>query len=189
MKTITKNDFEKLFNLCRAYDPFTMYIDSYEQELQADRANKQIMERFSNIVKENYDIETHFMPYRTTIEYPISEAKIALEKWLLDNGVKIIENPKKVWTMDDIKRLLQTNDTMLYRSLKILYGYQTADEKSTKDTINENGVGFNSVDAQFLSSCAEFLIKNGFLTIKQKAVVRKRIIKYTKQLTKIANKD
>ena len=189
MKTITKNDFEKLFNLCRSYDPFTMYIDSYEQEIQAEKANKKIMEKFSNIVKENYNIEIHFMPpYRTTVEYPIAEARVTLEKWLSNNGVKIIENPKRVWTTDDIKRLLQTNDTMLYRSLKILYSYQTADEKSTKDTITENGVGFNSVDAQFLSSCAEFLIKNGFLTIKQKTVVRTKMIKYTKQLTKLANK-
>ena len=188
MKTITKNDFEKLFNLCRAYDPFTRYIDSYEQELQADRANKKIMEKFSNIVKENYDIETRFLPYKTTVDYPVSEARIALEKWLSNNGIEIIENPKKVWTIEDIKRLLQTNDTMLYRSLKILYSYQTADEKNTKDTITENGVGFNSVDAQFLSSCAEFLIKNGFLTIKQKAVVRTKMIKYSKQLTKLANK-
>lgn len=188
MKTITKNDFEKLFNLCRSYDPFTMYIDSYEQEIQAEKTNKQIIEEFSNIVKENYNIETHFMPYRTTVEYPIAEAKVTFAKWLSNNGIEIIENPKRVWTTDDIKRLLQTNDTMLYRSLKILYSYQTADEKSTKDTITENGVGFNSVDAQFLSSCAEFLIKNGFLTIKQKAIVRNKIIKYTKQLTKLANK-
>lgn len=188
MKTITKNDFEKLFNLCRAYDPFTMYIDSYEQELQADRANKQIMEKFSNIVKENYNIETHFMPYRTTVEYPIAEAKVTFAKWLSNNGVEIIENPKRIWTTDDIKRLLQTNDTMLYRSLKILYSYQTADEKSIKDTKIENGVGFNSVDAHFLSSCAEFLTKNGFLTVKQKVIVRKKMIKYTKQLTKLANK-
>ena len=177
MKTITKNDFEKLFTLCRSYDPFTMYIDSYEQEIQAEKANKEVMEKFSNIVKKNYNIETHFIPYRTTVEYPIAEAKVTFEKWLLNNGVKIIENPKRIWT----------TDTMLYRSLKILYSYQTADEKSTKDTITENGVGFNSVDAQFLSSCAEFLIKNRFLTIKQKTVVRTKMIKYTKQLTKLAN--
>ena len=188
MKTITKNDFEKLFTLCRSYDPFTMYIDSYEQEIQAEKANKEVMKRFSDIVKENYNIETHFMPYRTTVEYPIAEARVTFTKWLSNNGVEIIENPKRIWTTDDIKRLLQTNDTMLYRSLKILYSYQTADEKSAKDTITENGVGFNSVDAQFLSSCAEFLIKNGFLTIKQKSAVRTKMIKYTKQLTKLANK-
>ena len=64
MKIITKNDFEKLFTLCRGYDPFTMYIDSYEQEIQAEKANKKVMEKFSNIVKENYNIETYFMPYR-----------------------------------------------------------------------------------------------------------------------------
>lgn len=187
MKTITKNEFEKLFRLCRTFDPFTMYIDSYEQELQAERANKMVMEKFSNIVKENYNIEVQFMPYKTTLEYPISEAKIALEKWFLNNNVKVIENPKRIWTIEEIRRLLQTNDTMLYRSLKILYSFQTADEKTDKNTTVENGVGFNSVDARFLSSCAEFLIKNNFLTDKQKIIVRRKMIKYAKQLTKIAN--
>lgn len=93
----------------------------------------------------------------------------------------------RTWTKEEIKNLLQTNDTMLCRSLKVLYSYQTEDEKYCRDTITRNGMGFNGTDAKFLSSCAEFYIKNGFLTNNQKVIVRKKMLKYSNQLTKIAN--
>lgn len=94
---------------------------------------------------------------------------------------------RRVWTEAEIKELVQTNDTVLYRALKKLYDCQTEGELVSKDTHEANGAGFNKIDAGFMTSVCEFLIKNGFLTSKQKAVVRKKIIKYTKQLTRIAN--
>ena len=93
----------------------------------------------------------------------------------------------RVWTEEEIGKLVQTNDTVLYRALKKLYDCQTADEQRSQETIEHNGVGFNGVDGKFLSSVAEFLIKNGCLTAKQKVVVRKKLIKYTRQLTRLAN--
>ena len=94
---------------------------------------------------------------------------------------------KRVWTEDEIKNLIQTNDKVLYGAFKKLYACQTDDEQSTGDTHYVNGVGFNGADAPILSSMAEFLIKTGFLTPKQKVVIRKKLIKYNKQLTKLAN--
>lgn len=94
---------------------------------------------------------------------------------------------KRVWTEDEIKELVQTNDKVLYGALKNLYDCQTADEQATGETREHNGKGFNGLDAKFLSSTAEFLKKTGFLTPKQKVVVRKKLVKYTKQLTKLAN--
>lgn len=94
---------------------------------------------------------------------------------------------KKVWTVEEITKLLQTNDEMLYRSMKKLYQLQTADEKLMKSTHETNGVGFNKIDAEFMTSLCEFLMWRGFLTDKQKLIARKRIMKYAKQLTKIAN--
>lgn len=94
---------------------------------------------------------------------------------------------KRVWTVEEIKELIQNNDKVLYGALKKLYSQQTADEQNTGETIENNGVGFNGADASFLSSTAEFLIKTGFLTDKQKVVVRKKLIKYAKQLTRLAN--
>lgn len=93
----------------------------------------------------------------------------------------------KVWSEQEVKELIQTNDKVLYGALKKLYAEQTKDEQRVGETTEHNGVGFNGVDNKFLSSVSEFLIKRGFLTDKQKACVRKRLVKYNKQLTKLAN--
>lgn len=97
------------------------------------------------------------------------------------------EKSKRVWTEEEIKNLIQTNDKVLYAAFKKLYACQTDDEQNVGETRHVNGVGFNGVDAPILSSMAEFLIKTGFLTPKQKVVVRKKLVKYNKQLTKLAN--
>ena len=93
----------------------------------------------------------------------------------------------KIWTEEEIKELIQTNDIVLYQALKNLYACQTNDEQITQSTNVINGMGFNGADAPILSSMAEFLNKTGFLTPKQKAIVRKKLIKYNKQLTRLAN--
>ena len=93
----------------------------------------------------------------------------------------------RIWTEEEIKSLIQTNDTVLYRALKKLYAEQTADEQATGETREHNGKGFNGIDAKFLSSVSEFLIARGFLTAKQKTATRQMLKKYTKQLTRLAN--
>lgn len=94
---------------------------------------------------------------------------------------------RRVWSEQEIKDLVQVNDKVLYGALRKLYSQQTLDEQNTGETIEHNGIGFNGVDAKFLTSTAQFLEKTGFLTEKQKVVVRKKLIKYTKQLTRLAN--
>lgn len=93
----------------------------------------------------------------------------------------------RIWTEEEIKTLIQENDKVLYGALRKLYAEQTADEQADGNTKVHNGVGFNGVDAPILSSMAEFLKKTGFLTSKQKALARKKLIKYNKQLTCLAN--
>ena len=93
----------------------------------------------------------------------------------------------RIWTEDEIRDLVQTNDIVLYRALKKLYGEQTAGEQATGETVEHNGRGFNGIDSKFLSSVSEFLLKKGFLTDKQKATTRRMMKKYTKQLTRLAN--
>lgn len=95
----------------------------------------------------------------------------------------------RVWTSDEIKNLVQTNDIVLVRALIQLYDCQTAEEKSSCETTEHNGMGFNGVDAPILSSFAEFYIKRGFLSEKQMILARKKLVKYTKQLTLLANKQ
>lgn len=94
---------------------------------------------------------------------------------------------KRMWNEAEIKELVQTNDKVLYGALKQLYACQTADEQSIGETQLVNGVGFNGADAPILSSMAEFLKKTGFLTPKQKVLCRKKMVKYTRQLTRLAN--
>lgn len=93
----------------------------------------------------------------------------------------------RIWTEDEIRELIQTNDKVLYGALRNLYNEQTEDEKAEGDTKHNNGVGFNGADAKIMSSFAEFLKRTGFLTPKQKAVARRKLVKYNKQLTKLAN--
>lgn len=93
----------------------------------------------------------------------------------------------RTWTEEEIKNLIQTNDKVLYGALRKLYAQQTADEQKDGETKEHNNVGFNGVDAPIMSSFAEFLNKTGFLTEKQKVIARKKLVKYNKQLTKLAN--
>ena len=93
----------------------------------------------------------------------------------------------RTWTETEISNLVQTNDIVLYRALRKLYACQTEDEKITGTTNNNNGKGFNGVDAPILSSFAEFLEKTGFLTYRQKEICRRKLKKYNRQLTAIAN--
>ena len=110
----------------------------------------------------------------------------------VDDYYNNVYNPKplkerRVWTEEEIRNLVQTNDKVLYGALRNLYNCQTADEKEDGETTHQNGAGFNGLDAPILSSIAEFLNKNGFLTEKQKVLVRKKLVKYNRQLTRLAN--
>lgn len=94
---------------------------------------------------------------------------------------------RKVWTSEEIKNLIQTSDMVLYTALMRLYERQTSDEIAEGAANHRNGAGFNGIDAAILTSFCKFLNKTGFLTPKQKIIARKKLVKYTKQLTAIAN--
>ena len=93
------------------------------------------------------------------------------------------------WSVEQMSEFLQTSDKVLYGALLALYNCQTEDEKSAGDTHIVNHMGFNGVDAPFLSSVAQSLKKYGRLTDKQKEFTRKKIVKYVKQITTLANID
>lgn len=93
----------------------------------------------------------------------------------------------RVWKEEEIRDLIQNNDKVLYRALKRIYEKQTYDEQNAGATLYHNGVGFNGADSKFMSGICEYLNKYGYLSDKQKYRARQRIIKYNKQLTRIAN--
>lgn len=94
---------------------------------------------------------------------------------------------RRVWTQEEIKNLVQTNDRVLYGALRQLYACQTADEIADGSANHRNGAGFNGIDAGIMTSFCEFLNRTGFLTEKQKIIARKKMVKYTRQLTMLAN--
>ena len=107
-----------------------------------------------------------------------------------DDITDISEKLKKdgtEWTTEEVMKLIDTNDIVLYRALEHLYACQTEDEKHSERTRNHNGMGFNSFDAEFLTSVCKQLIRRGTLSEKQKEVCRKKLKKYRNQLTKLAN--
>ena len=94
---------------------------------------------------------------------------------------------QKIWTVEEVKVLLAESDKAVARAILAIYNRQTEDEKAIKETSESNGVGYNGVDANFMSSLAQFYQAKGFLTAGQVKYGRKAIMKYAGQLTTIAN--
>jgi hypothetical protein len=103
---------------------------------------------------------------------------------------------KKTWTKEEIRTNLIDHDNWVYRGVVALYERQTDEEKEIGDTKVHNNVGFNGRDAQIMTSFARQIIDwNGIefrkhptpLSKKQLHIARKRILKYSGQLAKIAN--
>jgi len=101
------------------------------------------------------------------------------------------KNPigEKIWTVEEIKDKVLTNDKWLERAILAIYNKQTEDEKQTEDTRYDNKVGFSGAHATIMSSFAKQLLKGYKLSPKQKAIALKVMPKYSKQLAKIANKE
>jgi len=95
----------------------------------------------------------------------------------------------KIWTRDEIKAKLNEDPKWVERGIVAIYKRQTEDEKRSEATKIHNGVGFNKVDAGFLTSLAKAIEKYGRLTPKQLTYGRKKVMKYSGQLVKIANNE
>ena len=93
------------------------------------------------------------------------------------------------WTREQIKEKLETDDQWLCRGLLAIYKKQTENEKANEVTNQRNGVGFSRIDAMFLTSLAKNFTKWGRLTKGQKFCLRKSMLKYSGQLSRIANKE
>lgn len=99
------------------------------------------------------------------------------------------------WTKDSIRAGLLNNDAWVLRGLVVLYDRQTLAEQQTHQTKENNKVGFSAFDAEILTSFAKQVSswdKNKYrtpLSPKQLEVARKKILKYSGQLAKIANRE
>ena len=91
-----------------------------------------------------------------------------------------------VWDKARMKALLVSNDAAADKALMTIYSRQTAAEQASQSTREHNGVGFNSVDAEVLTSIAQFYERKGFLTDRQLAFTKEKITKYWRQLLEVA---
>lgn len=94
---------------------------------------------------------------------------------------------KKVWTEEDLVRLIQTKDDFVGRCLVKLLERQTQDEEDQETTHEKNGVGFSAYDAEIMTSMAKQVKTRKVLSQRQIEFARKRLVHYRRQLTEIAN--
>ena len=80
-----------------------------------------------------------------------------------------------------LKDLLEDEEYVIGALMK-LYSLQTMDEQMMQGTVHQNDVGFNALDAEFLTSLAHQYKSKGYLTDRQIYACRKAIIKYRRQL-------
>jgi hypothetical protein len=97
--------------------------------------------------------------------------------------------------VDRIRRCIEVGPMVKVENMLLaLYDCQTADEQDAAETHESNGVGFNSTDANFLSSLAEQVRshRSGYsrypsaLSANQERALRKALRKYSGQLARIA---
>lgn len=104
-----------------------------------------------------------------------------------------------IHTKESIKEQLLVKDAWVHRAVTAIYEYQTADEQRVDETRENNGVGFNGPDARILSSFAKqikawnaapaYRRYPAPLSTAQMRIARKKILKYSGQLARIANKE
>jgi len=98
-------------------------------------------------------------------------------------------------TQEEMKKAIQTailtSDTSLIKAIKVVYGNQTAYEKTLGITETFNKVGFSGFHAQIMTSFAKQIARweaekahafNSPLSPRQKEIARKIMVHYWKQL-------
>lgn len=88
---------------------------------------------------------------------------------------------QRAWK-EELQKLLCRSDRAVESALVRIYDLQTPLEKAADMSVQENGYGFNRVDAQFLSQYASMVKMGHHLTRNEVCIVRARILKYWKQL-------
>lgn len=92
------------------------------------------------------------------------------------------------WTKEEIRDMLVKSDKALIKGMMTIYGYQTDEEQNAGQTVEDNGMGFNGLDAEFLTQMCLFYTNHGYLTPGQTEWVRKKMLKYAGQLAGHANR-
>ena len=90
-------------------------------------------------------------------------------------------------TKEEIRKKLETNQKWLERGILAIWEYQTAWEQRASTTIERNGVGFNGVDGSYFAYIVGWLEAGKHLNGRHLEKSRKKMLKYSGQLARIAN--
>ncbi len=91
------------------------------------------------------------------------------------------------WTKDEIRERIEQNDKWLEHAICALYDRQTSYEKQVEDSNMHNSIGFNKPDSHKLSYYAKWIRSGERLSGHHLENARRKMLKYSGQLTKIAN--
>lgn len=92
-----------------------------------------------------------------------------------------------MWTADQIKEKLLTNQRWLERAIIAIYKLQTQAEKTTEQTNIKNNVGFSAFDASTGTYMAKWLLSGKKLSGVWVEKAKKMMPKYSAQLAAIAS--
>jgi len=93
---------------------------------------------------------------------------------------------KTTYKKHEIRAKVQTDARWACKAVVALYKFQTSEEKYLRESVFQNQVGFNGVDAEILSSFAEQIIAGRTMSEKQMTIIFRAMGKYAGQLEKIA---
>lgn len=93
-----------------------------------------------------------------------------------------------MYTREQVRAKLASDDRWLLRGLVAIYRHQMNDEQEQRLTKYKNNVGFNAADAPVLTEWAK-AAEQGDTNFHPTAlaIVRSRMLKYAGQLARIAN--
>lgn len=88
-----------------------------------------------------------------------------------------------------LQDLVSQNDTALLRSIVLIDNMQTEPERQTKESIDDNNVGWTKQDAKEMGNIADKVRKGEQLTKGEWAKSRNKMKKYWKQLMQISKQQ
>ena len=97
---------------------------------------------------------------------------------------KQFKSQAKIYIQNQIK----TNMAWTIKALLTVYANQTLDEQRSETTNHHNRKGFTATDAKFMCNVAKKVSRYG-LSEKQAYVVRKKLMKYWKQIFVVCDKQ
>lgn len=95
-----------------------------------------------------------------------------------------------VWTRSRVINKLDNSNKAVFRAVHVIFNNQTQDEQTQETAGIINGVGFNKIDAPFMSRMHGLMMKKDYaFSEAQINAIRKTVKKYWKQLLGAAERN